>query len=148
MYALEKNIKERLQELEKQLHTAQQLSQAARQEPSETTMPQPQLWFNPKTSRWISTSCRTYREILRDQKQSEQTQKTTAELGKGSKKKRKRKDLVRHKSRRPLHSSSESDSSPRSASPVSARADKRHFRSSETKTARGSESSLFERYGF
>lgn len=26
----------------------------------------PTLWFNPATQRWISTSCRVYREILRD----------------------------------------------------------------------------------
>ena len=30
--------------------------------PAET----PTLWFNPATQRWISTSCRVYREILRD----------------------------------------------------------------------------------
>lgn len=27
---------------------------------------QPELWFNPRTNRWISKSCRVYREILRD----------------------------------------------------------------------------------
>ena len=26
----------------------------------------PQMWFNPQSQRWISTSCRKYREILRD----------------------------------------------------------------------------------
>ena len=26
----------------------------------------PSMWFNPATQRWVSTSCRTYREILRD----------------------------------------------------------------------------------
>lgn len=26
----------------------------------------PKMWFNPGTQRWVSTSCRTYREILRD----------------------------------------------------------------------------------
>ena len=30
--------------------------------PAET----PTLWFNPRSQRWISTSCRVYREILRD----------------------------------------------------------------------------------
>jgi hypothetical protein len=28
---------------------------------------QPELWFNPKTNRWISKSCRVYRELVRDQ---------------------------------------------------------------------------------
>jgi len=40
--------------------------------PAETPIQQhkppsgPQMWFNPQSQRWISTSCRKYREILRD----------------------------------------------------------------------------------
>jgi len=26
----------------------------------------PELWFNPRTNRWISKSCRLYREMIRD----------------------------------------------------------------------------------
>ena len=36
-------------------------------EPQTSVQPQqPELWFNPRTNRWISKSCRVYREILRD----------------------------------------------------------------------------------
>ena len=44
------------------------LTESKKSEPIATqeAIEQPQLYFNAKTNRWISKSCRAYREIIRD----------------------------------------------------------------------------------
>ena len=44
------------------------LTESKKSEPfvTQEAIEQPQLYFNAKTNRWISKSCRAYREIIRD----------------------------------------------------------------------------------
>ena len=42
------------------------IEEEKQQQKPDNSPPTPDLWFNPKTNRWISKSCRVYRELMRD----------------------------------------------------------------------------------
>jgi len=150
MYALEKDIHERLQKLEAKVQESQSPISKTDSTPSplptdsaaSSDMPQPQLWFNARTNRWISTSCRTYRELLRDKKQSEHPE-THAENPKKTHLRasplRRRSAAARHRRERSASSSS------RSPSPRPRRKKKRQ---GVAEDSGGRSESLFSRYGF